>query len=58
MGCGGGAAALHEVVREGFLEEVTFRLNSDRQKEPALGRAGESELQAKGPAKAKTLKWE
>lgn len=55
---GGGAAAVDEVVGEGFLEEVMFRLNSDQQKEPGLGRAGERELQAKAPAKAKALKWE
>lgn len=43
---GFGAAALDEVVKEGFSEEVLCRLSSDPQKEPGLGRTGEGELQA------------
>lgn len=51
----GEAAALDEMAREDFLEEVTFGLSSDQQEKTGLGRAGESELQAERPAKAKAL---
>lgn len=53
----GGAAALDEVTREDFLEEVTFGLSSNQQEKTGSGRAGDGESQAEGPAKAKPPTW-
>ena len=37
------AAAFSRVVREGFLEEVTFGQRPSDEKEPALGKVGVGE---------------
>lgn len=38
MGCGGGAAALDEVVREGFLEEVSPKLELQGGRQVMIGK--------------------